>query len=179
MKRVFSLVSLTLLIGLSVVAVDSADANGRKRQEVFRAWLSGFEEAPNVISSTGRGFFRAIVDEDAGTIDYRLTYSGLDTATITQSHLHMGQHHMAGGIVIFLCSNLTTPAPPPGTQACPASPGQIAGTIRAENVLTAAQHGIAATELSEVVDAIRNRSVYVNLHTAAFPAGEIRGQLVR
>ena len=175
MKRLFSLASVLLLVGISVIAVDSADANGRKR-EVFRAWMSGLEEAPNVVSSTGRGFFRAVVDEEAGTIEYRMTYTGLDA--ITQSHLHMGTHHQAGGIVIFLCSNLTTPAPPAGTQACPASPGQISGTITAENVLAAAQHGIAATEFAEVVEAIRQRAVYVNLHTATFPGGEIRGQLV-
>ncbi len=174
MKRLFSLVSLLVLVGISLVAVDPAGANGRKRQEVVRAWLTGFDEAPNVVSSPARGFFRAIVDEDAGTIQYWLTYTGIPTA-VTQSHLHMGQHHMAGGITIFLCSNLGNG--PAGTQVCPPPPAQITGTIEMDDVLAAAQHGIAAGELGEVIDAIRAHSVYVNLHSTAFPGGEIRGQL--
>jgi hypothetical protein len=176
MKRLFSLASVLLLVGISVVAVDSADADGRKR-DVFRAWMSGVEEAPNAVSSTGRGFFRAVVDEEAGTIEYRMIYTGLESP-ITQSHLHIGTHHQGGGIVIYLCSNLTAPAPPAGTQACPASPGEISGTITAENVLAQTNHGIAAGEFADVLNMMRQHAVYVNIHSTLIPAGEIRGQLV-
>lgn len=177
MKRLFSLASVLLLVGISVVAVDSAGADDRNHRKVFRAWMSGIEEAPNVVSTAGRGFFRAVVDEEAGTIEYRMIYTGLESA-ILQAHLHVGTHHQAGGIVIWLCSNLASPPTPAGVQACPAAPGEISGTITAENVVTAAANGIAAGEFAEVVNAMRQRAVYVNMHTQTFQPGEIRGQLV-
>jgi hypothetical protein len=153
-----------------------ADGHGHgKGRLIVRAWLTGFEEAPTVVSSPGHGFFRAIVDEDAQTIQYWLTFDGFQN-TVTQSHLHFGAHHTAGGISIFLCSNLGNG--PAGTQACPQS-GQITGTISAADVIGPAAQGIAPGEFAEVVDAIRHRSVYVNIHTNVFPAGEIRGQLLQ
>jgi len=86
----------------------SAGAHGKNRPEIFRAWLAGFEEVgPNIaaVSSPAHGFLRAIVDEDEGTIQYWLTFDGF-VNTVAQSHFHFGQHHTAGGISVFLCTNL-------------------------------------------------------------------------
>jgi len=47
----------------------------------------------------------------------------------------------------------------------------------AGNVTGPAAQGIAAGEFAELLAAIRNGSVYANIHTAAAPAGEIRGQV--
>jgi hypothetical protein len=171
--KLVSRVSLAVLATAAFVAVvGSAAANGKNRPLIVRAWLNGYEELPQTLSSPGRGFFRAIVDQDAGTIQYWLTYSDVP---ITQSHLHFGAHHVSGGISVFLCTNLGNG--PVGTQTCPASPAQISGTITAAEVIGPAAQGIAAGEFAELVAAIRSDAVYANIHTAAFPAGEIRGQL--
>jgi hypothetical protein len=37
--------------------------------------------------------------------------------------------------------------------------------------------GIAPGEFAELVQAIRARAAYANIHTTAFPAGEIRDQV--
>ena len=37
--------------------------------------------------------------------------------------------------------------------------------------------GIAAGEFAELVRAMRAGATYVNIHTTAFPGGEIRGQV--
>jgi hypothetical protein len=175
MKRVGTLVSLSLLFAAALLAIARpAGADFRKHQLFVRAWLTGFDETPS-LSSPGRGFFRAIVDEDAGTIQYWFTYDGV--ANITQSHLHLGEHHIMGGISVFLCTNLGN-GTPAGVQTCPPSPGQITGTIKAEHVIGPTAQGISPAEFAELVTAIRANSVYVNLHSTAFPAGEIRGQLV-
>jgi hypothetical protein len=80
-----------------------------------------------------------------------------------------------GGISIFLCTNLGNG--PAGTQACPTAPATISGTVMAADVIGPAGQGIAPGELDEVIRAIRNGSVYVNVHSDLFPGGEIRGQL--
>ena len=50
----------------------------------------------------------------------------------------------------------------------------MTGTITSDNVIGgAAAQGIAATEFSEMIAAMRNRAGYVNVHTRAFPPGEI------
>ena len=177
MKRLFSIASMGVLVGLAVVSM-TASADGRKhRVETVRAWLTGYDEVQTgvgAISSPGRGFFRAIIDEDAGTIQYWYTYDGV--ANITQSHFHFGQHHTAGGVTVFLCTNLAPPAGVPAPQACPASPGQISGTITEADIIALPAAGLTKS-FPALLDAIRQEAVYVNLHSATFPAGEIRGQL--
>jgi len=174
MKRLVS-AALFVLGGAALFgAAGSAGADGHGHPSFVRAWLTGFEETPLTLSSPGRGFFRAIVDEDAGTIQYSLTYDGV--ANVAQSHLHLGAHHTTGGISVFLCSNLGNG--PAGTQVCPQSPGQISGTIHKVDVIGPTAQGIAPGEFAELLTAIRNKAVYVNVHSQQFPGGEIRGQLL-
>ena len=78
--------------------------------------------------------------------------------------------------MVFFCTNLGNG--PPGTQACPAN-GTVTGTATAANVIGGANaQGIAPGQFDEVLAAIRAGVVYVNVHSALFPGGEIRGQLV-
>ena len=51
------------------------------------------------------------------------------------------------------------------------------GTSTAADVVGPAAQGIAAGEFEELVQAIRAQRTYANVHAAAFPGGEIRGQL--
>lgn len=174
MKRLISALVLALGGAALIGAAGSAGADGHGRPLFVRAWLTGFEETPSTLSSPGRGFFRALVDEDAGTIQYSLTFDGV--ANVTQSHLHLGAHHTTGGISVFLCSNLGNG--PAGTQTCPQSPGQISGTIHSTDVIGPTGQGIAPGEFAELVTAIRHEAVYVNVHSQQFTGGEIRGQLL-
>jgi CHRD domain len=178
MNRLFSVLAVALLIAISLASVDSASADG-KRLETFRAWLSGFNEVfaggNGTLSTPGRGFFRAVIDEHAGTIEFSLTYNGIPTA-VQQAHLHLGAHHTTGGISVFLCTNLGNG--PAGTQPCPQD-GRVTGTLTSAEVIGPTGQGIAAGEFEELLAAIRNGVVYANVHSMAFPAGEIRGQLER
>jgi hypothetical protein len=134
--------------------------------------LIGYQEVP-AISTEGDGTFRArMIDDDA--FKFRLTYEDL-SSPVLQSHIHFGQKSVNGGIAVFLCSNLGNG--PAGTAACPPNGGTVTGTITAEDVVGPAGQGIAPGEFEEVLDAIRARVAYVNVHSATFPSGEIRGQL--
>lgn len=170
-----STVCLTLGLAVLAISVGSVSAHDkRKREEVVSARLVGFEEVPSSLSTPARGRFRAVISDDDTTVTFKLTYDGLE-APITQSHIHFGQRHTNGGISVFLCSNL--PNPPPGTQACPAQPGEVTGELRSDAVIGPAAQGIAVGEFAELLAAIRSGNAYANVHTEKYPAGEIRGQI--
>jgi hypothetical protein len=164
-------VGLLLLIGLllplGAVADDTAD--GR-----LHTGLSGYEETPLTISTTGNGVFRARINNDDSAITYRLSYADLE-GTVRQAHIHFGQAGITGGISVFLCSNLGNG--PAGTQACPPSPATVTGTIQSGDVIDLAGQGIEAGAFAELLAAIRAGATYVNVHSSKWPGGEIRGQL--
>lgn len=139
------------------------------RFELIRAVLLGVHETPSV-STPAVGRFRAVIDEDSGVVNFTLTYEGL-SGSATASHLHFGERHVAGGVMMWICGG-------GGQQPCPTgTAAEITGTISAANVTGPANQGIAAGEFAEALDAIRAGASYVNVHTATFPAGEIRGQV--
>jgi hypothetical protein len=166
-----------LTLAAVCLAVGSATAHDRhKKEEVVVATLAGTHEVPSSLSSPARGSFRAVIDEDEGTLTYRLSYEGFAApVTVTQAHIHFGERHTVGGISVFLCSNLGNG--PPGTPACPTESGVVTGTLNAASVIGPAAQGIAAGEFAELIRGIRAGAGYANVHSSQFPAGEIRGQI--
>ena len=174
--RVSRKVLAVLGLAVATVCVGSASADDRRhREEVVRARLIGLNEVPSV-STVARGRFKAVIDEEAGTITFTLSYSALE-APVTQAHIHVGQRHTNGGVSVFFCTNL---APPPGVpvpQACPQGPTEISGTLTQADVLGPAGQGVAANEFAELLRAIRAGATYANVHSEKFQLGEIRGPI--
>ena len=121
---------------------------------------------------------KAEVSRDGKEIRYRLSYRNLE-GDVQQSHIHLGQEGVNGGIVVFLCSNLGNG--PAGTPACPPSPATVTGTLDAADVRPAAGRakGIGQGEFDELVRAMRAGVTYANVHSTKFPGGEVRGQFDR
>ena len=144
----------------------------------FGARLRGVEETPVPISTAGQGFFFATLNAAETQLDYTLVYFGLGSAA-AQSHIHFGQPGVSGGIVLFLCTNLTPPAAVPTPPACPNNPGinTVNGSLTASNVISVSGQGIGAGAFADIVDAMKGIVTYVNVHTTNFPGGEIRGVL--
>jgi CHRD domain len=145
--------------------------------ERLKAVLIGYEEVP-AVSTVARGEFRARISDDEQSIDYKLTYSGLQ-GKVTQAHSHVAQRSVNGSIVIWLCGTETNPEPS-GTQTCPPDQDGNAtstGTITAADVVAASMTSqqLAAGERGEVIAAIRAGVSYANVHTDLSPGGEIRG----
>jgi hypothetical protein len=169
-------VRIKLAVGVAVVAalviaVTTAVAGGGKQ---IRERLTGYQETPLALSSPGTGEFRAKLQLRDREISYTLSYASLPTP-VTQAHIHFGAPAQTGGISVFLCTNLGNG--PAGTQACPPAPATISGTIRPADVIGPAGQGIAAGEFDELISAIFAGVTYANVHTTAFPGGEIRAQL--
>lgn len=161
-----ALVALAVMMtpGL-LLAVDSGGKLSTK--------LRPIEEVPALSSLVG-GVFNATISDDNTHISYTFSYK---LVTPTQAHIHFAQAGVNGGIMIFLCSNLGNG--PAGTQACPAAPAVISGTIEADDVIGgAAAQGIAVGNFAAALKAMRAGVAYVNLHSPTYPGGEGRGQLV-
>lgn len=165
------------------------------RPDNFRARLSGYNEVHFIagnaaanpvvppalrgaISSAATGRFHADIDDRRDLIRYELSYGGLESP-VTQAHIHFGQRHTVGGIVVWLCQTAGTPAPAAVAAVTPMCPqeGTVTGTIEPDQVLTVTGQGINAGEFEELVRAIRGGATYANVHTQLNAPGEIRGQL--
>jgi hypothetical protein len=167
------LVTATAVVAGLAVAGTAAVAGGGKE---IREHLTGYQEDPLTLSTTGHGSFHAKVHRSGRELSYRLRYADLE-GKVLQAHIHFGGRHQSGGIIVFLCSNLGNG--PAGTPACPASPGAVTGSLDAADVVGPAGQGIAPGEFAELIGAIRAGVTYANVHTDKYQGGEIRAQLNR
>ena len=150
MKRLAMVVATLALAGLpaTVLAVDPT-------QPAYGGPLSGAQEAPPVVTSaTGQG--TVVISADGSTVTYLVTYSGL-SGTVAAAHIHTGAVGIAGGVILPLT----------------AGPSPMTGTLTAANFAASG----SVTTFAQAVAAIRAGTTYFNLHTAANPGGELRGQI--
>ena len=158
------------LVAVVVLLLDGSQATADDgKEKTFRAKLDGGHETPS-ISTGATGEFRAKLNAAGDELSYELTYSGLEGGSTLFAHVHLGQTGVAGGVMFFLCGG-------GGKPACPNGQGTVTGTVDASNVIGPAGQGISAGQFDKVIDAMRDRVSYANVHTASFPSGEIRGQI--
>jgi hypothetical protein len=185
MARRTGVVMIVTIAGAFALVLTSVGIAGGGKGKSLESKLTGYEEVP-AISTAARGKIKLkIRNGSTGTIEYRLSYSGLTTPA-TQAHIHFAQEGVNGGIVLWLCDSATNNSPVADTPACPAgntaTKETVTGTLDATDVQAVAAQGIAAGELLEVLAAMKAGVTYANVHTAVgtgFPGGEIRGQLDR
>src|SRR5215813_14177449 len=120
----------TTLVAVMIPVTGSAHDDRHLRTD-----LSGFNEVigPNLgagaIFSTGSGKLTLKIDRKNRAIAYELTYAFPDAAAtpivgaqfVNQAHLHFGQKHTTGGINVWLCQSVDSPAPAavaPSTPTC-------------------------------------------------------------
>jgi len=187
MKRLAVVMAIAGLLATVPVAL-ARDDDHRGRDNKFSTKLSGYNEVHfsagppatlrGAVSTQARGRFKAEIDRRMDVIDYELSYEGLE-GTETQAHIHFGQRHTVGGIVVWLCQTEGTPAPlavAAVTPLCPAE-GTVKGTITPQQVLAQIAQGIEAEAFDELVRALRAGAAYANVHSTLFPPGEVRGQI--
>lgn len=172
-KRARVLAVMTMAAA-TVLATTASSALADNQSASHRVRLSGYQEDPLALSTTGNGNFRIRIDRHAQEVTYRLSYADLE-GTVAQAHIHIGNRSQSGGIMVFLCSNLGNG--PAGTQACPAAPAEITGTLRPADVIGPTGQGVGAGEFEEFLAAIDSGTAYVNVHSSKYPGGEIRAQL--
>ena len=144
---------LCLMLGLAGIACD--DNNG-DRSTFAAPSLSGANEVPPT-GSTAVG--SASFDVQGGTVTYTLELHGI--TNVTAAHIHLGAVAGNGPVAVNLFTGPTT--------------GPVDGVL-VQSTFSAAdiQGGLS---LESLLDQMRNNITYVNVHTTAFPDGEIRGQI--
>jgi hypothetical protein len=174
-------------IAIPVAAAVGFSASYGCAQE-FTAKLSGFQELgalnnqTGAILSNGTGTVKLDLDQKSQTVTYTLTYSNVGTTapgmgTVTQAHIHFGKSRDSGGILVFFCTNIVPSNGPAGTPTCPANGVTLRGTWTPASVVAIMGQNVAAGNFKALVDALLSNTAYANVHTTAFPAGEIRGQV--
>ena len=158
---------------LGVVVTAAVAVAGDRSRSDFRTSLTGYEEVP-ALSTAGVGSFSAAVSRSDQEIRYRLTFGDFESAA-TQAHIHFEKRRTTARSWSSLLEPRQQPA---GAQACPTAGGTVSGTITPAHVGPggAADASRRATSASSS-SALRAGATYVNVHTAARPGGEIRGQL--
>jgi hypothetical protein len=158
-----------LLIAVCGVASTALVVRAGDDNVTLTASLRGVNEVP-AINSGGTASFRATIEPN-GAITFTETFQNL-TSNATLSHIHFGEEHVAGGVMIWLCGG-------GGQPVCPAATsGTISGSITAANVTGPTAQGVTPGDLASALRAVRQGAGYVNLHSVMFPAGEIRGQVI-
>lgn len=113
------------------------------------ATLTGSAEVPGPGDTAGSGTFEARVNPGKGEVCYTLNVGSIDTPT--GAHIHAGKADVAGPVAVAL------EAPADGSsEACAPVTRDLAMAL----IKTPGDY-------------------YVNVHNAAFPAGAVRGQLVK
>ena len=130
----------------------------------FSAHLSAGQEVqtPAVVSDAqGEALFQ--LNEDGTALGYKLIVANIENVKF--AHIHMAAAGVNGPVVAFLFHGPTITGQTQGVLA--------EGTIGAADLVGP----LAGHLLSDLISALRSGNAYANVHTDAYPTGEVRGQI--
>lgn len=138
---------------------------GQGSQESFAGMLEANKVGPKPAETQAAGQIVFYLDEAKGELTYELQVTNLDD--VRMAHLHVGPSDRQGPLVFWLY--------PAAVQSARKISGNFTGIlakgeIRPENL----RGGISFDQL---VEAMRSGQAYVNVHTAKYIPGELRGQI--
>lgn len=158
MKKIMLFAMLLAMMVLTTSMAQAVPVN-------FRAHLS---EELSTVETLGQGQAIFQISKDGLSVSYRLIVANIDN--ISMAHIHVAAAPGANG--------------PPAVWLYPSAqppvliPGYTQGTL-ATGLFTSANFvgPLAGMTMSALVTAIEEGRAYVNVHTTAYPGGEIRGTL--
>jgi hypothetical protein len=142
-----------LSAALAVIALIATNSHALALIIPIQATLTGAGEVPPN-NSPAKGLMEGTFDTDTNTLTWTVSYSGLSSAPIG-AHFH--------GPVSYL--GLT---PEENAPIQVGTPGELASPF----------HGVAKIDAAQAKD-LKDGRWYFNVHSKNFPAGEIRGPIVR
>jgi CHRD domain len=167
------LVALLTLSSIALMVSVSADPTAQMEPNNFTAQLSGDQQVPpRTTDATGQATFQL---SNETQLDFTLNLVNLKN--VVAAHIHCAQVGENGAVGVTLFD--------------PGIPGEgsvdvtsVRGSITAPDT----ENGCGWADFAVVLEAVRNGSAYVNVHTndgvdppdtgaGDFPGGEIRGQI--
>jgi hypothetical protein len=156
---------LTLLILLAALMLPTAAYGGDVE---FKARLRGSEEVPTPVVTSTTGTAKFHVNHARTEIEFRLRIEdAVGILAVAGAHIHCAPAGQNGPVAVFL--------------AGAAPPGGFAGDVEVEATLTQANiiPTACGATIAELVQSMIDGDTYVNVHSAANPGGEVRGQIGR
>ena len=152
-----------LLFGAAVALLLLPAAPAQAEIINARAILGGGEEVPALLTGAV-GVADLVIDTETRTIAVEIRMFNIPTAT-TAGHIHVGPKGVSGPVVVDF--------PIPRDRV-----GDLSVSFTVNVSALRPNPAIGINTMDDVIQALVGGGAYVNIHTATFPAGEIRGQIV-
>ncbi|WP_310497295.1 CHRD domain-containing protein [Sandarakinorhabdus sp.] len=159
------------MIRNTAIIIAALLASGTSQAATFNAVLSGANERPNPVATRATGFGKLFLAADRNSFTVDIDFTGLSTNAVA-GHVHCCASTAANGPVAI------------GFSVPSATTGTITGNF---NLLLQSTYnatffntrggGTIAGARSAFLAGLDGNLAYFNVHTSAFPGGEIRGQL--
>ncbi len=150
--------TLAIILGTGIAVSSSFNSAAYAQNGKFTANLSGQEEVPPA-NSTATGM--AEFTPSGESVSYNV--NATDIQGVTAGHIHTGAQGENGPVVVTLFT-------------FDSAQNQVSqnGTITADKL----EGPMQGKQISDLANAMKNGTTYVNIHTEQNPNGEIRGQIM-
>lgn len=163
MRKLYTIVAILIpLLAVSGLAYGDDDDDNELEFEVD---LTGAEEVPLAVDTATTGEAEFEVNAAHTQIKFELEVEdAVAILAVAGAHIHCAPAGQNGPVVAFLAG---------------AVPGGFDGDVEIKGALTDANivNVACGSTIAELVQAMRDGDTYVNVHSAANPGGEIRGQI--
>ena len=149
------------LMGAAAVVVTASAVSAQAQTVNFTAHLSGANEVPGIVTGAG-GTATVSLNTATRTVTYKVDVYNMPSGT-TAAHFHASGPGVAGPVVV----NFTV-------QPTISNDYSISGT--ATDLVPRQPQGINSWD--DFIQALLLGQIYINVHSAVNPGGEIRGQVV-
>jgi hypothetical protein len=128
--------------------------------------LTGAEVVPPVQTSASGTFTLLVEALPSGSFNISFELGVKDIADVTAAHIHLGPTGAEGPVIAPLFTG-------------PAKIGSFSGVLAQGSIAEKDLAGpLAGKTFQELSGAVLSGQAYVNVHTKAYPNGEIRGQII-
>jgi hypothetical protein len=162
MKSTFITVMATTLTLIATSFVILQQIQAQDGSMIITSLLGKDEVPPTKSDANAWAKFQAV--NNGSQIAYNVSISGLNK--ITGAHLHEGVKGQNGDVVVVLSGNKSADAE--GNASI-----LLSGKITKDDL----QGPLKGKEISDLINRMRNASIYVNVHTDEYKDGAIRGQI--
>lgn len=154
---------LLSVMGAAALVVMAGAGAAHAQTLNFRAELSGNQEVPGVLTGSG-GTATISLNTATRAVSYKIDVYNMPSGT-TAAHFHVGGPGLTGPVVVnFTVVNSIS------------NDFAIAGTATASDLVPRGTLGIGSWD--DFLQALALGQIYVNVHSAVNPGGEIRGQVL-